>query len=156
MKGRTLGLGLCLVAGFALLTSAPAVRAEESAWDQARATELAQKLASLTGQLRLEVSRDYQQMGAMERRRFELAETLRLIRNGSRHLANQLVQGNGRDETRPTARRLGVWIRDARTTARGMVFTERMQPTIDQANEVIAELATLYGADPSDVAAPPK
>ncbi len=49
-----------------------------------------------------------------------LREDIRLVRNTSKHLANELGAGKGRDETRPTARRLGRFIRDTRVDAYGV------------------------------------
>ena len=72
----------------------------------------------------------------------------------TKRLATQLEQGKGREETRPTARRVGSFLRDTRADARGAVASATMLKKIEAANATIAELAVMYGVDPDDVALP--
>ncbi len=146
---------LCLTAVLAILIAAPAARAEEDGWDQERAAKLARKLTEQVSDMRRHLKRQAPgTVGIMLHRRFALEEDLRLLGHTTKRLATQLEQGKGREETRPTARRVGSFLRDIRTHARGAVASAAMLERIEAANTTIAELAVMYGADPDDVALP--
>ena len=125
---------------------------EEDPWQQEKAAKLARTLADQTNDIRLTIKKATPgSMGIMRRKRFALEEDIRLIRNTSKHLANQLEAGKGRDETLPSARRLGMFIRDARVDASGWVPPEWIETKIDVARNTLGELAALYGATLEDV-----
>jgi hypothetical protein len=124
---------LCLTAVLAILIAAPAALAEEDGWDQERAAKLARKLT--------------EQVSDMRRHLKAQAHT-------TKRLATKLEKGEGREETRPTARRVGSFLRDTRADAQGAVASATMLKKIEAANATIAELAVMYGADPADVTLP--
>ncbi len=146
---------LCLTAVLAILIGAPVALAEEDGWDQERAAKLARKLTGQVAEIRRHLrSQAPGTVGATNRSRFRIEEDLRLLGHTTRRLATRLEQGKGREETRPTARRVGSFLRDLRTHARGAVPSAAMLEKIEAANTTIAELAVMYGADPDDVALP--
>ena len=125
---------------------------EEDPWQQEKAAKLARKLAEQTSDLRLTMKRAAPgTMGIARQKKFALEEDLRLIRSTSKHLANQLKAGKGRDETLPTARRIGMFIRDARVDAYGWTPSEGLETKVDAARATLGELAALYGATLQDV-----
>ena len=81
----------------------------------------------------------------------------RLFGGHARHVGaaefaeRQLEAGKGRDETLPTARRIGMFIRDARVDAYGWTPSEGLETKVDAARATLGELATLYGATLEDV-----
>lgn len=146
---------LCLAAVLAILIGAPAALAEEDGWDQERAAKLARKLTEQVSDMRRHLkSQAPGTVGIMLHKRFALEEDLRLLGHTTKRLATKLEKGEGREETRPTARRVGSFLRDTRADARGAVASATMLKKIEAANATIAELATMYGADPADVALP--
>ncbi|MCH6563594.1 MAG: hypothetical protein IH800_14385 [Myxococcales bacterium] len=146
---------LCLTAVLAILIGAPAALAEEDGWDQERAAKLARTLTQQVSELRRHLkSQAPGSVGATQRQRFALEEDLRLLGHTTKRLARALEQGKGREETRPTARRVGSFLRDTRADAQGAVASAAMLEKIKAANTTIAELAVMYGADPADVALP--
>ncbi len=146
---------LCLTAVLAILIGAPVALAEEDGWDQERAAKLARTLTEQVSDIRRHLRRQAPgTVGATNRSRFRVEEDLRLLGHTTRHLATRLEQGKGREETRPTARRVGSFLRDIRTHARSAVPSAPMLEKIEAANITIAELAVMYGADPDDVALP--
>ncbi len=125
---------------------------EEDPWQQEKAAKLARKLADQTNDIRMTIKKATPgSMGIMRRKRFRLEEDIRLLRNTSKHLANQLEAGKGREETLPSARRLGMFIRDARVDAYGWVPPEWIETKIDVARNTLRELAGLYGATLEDI-----
>ncbi|MEE2703329.1 MAG: hypothetical protein VX614_04840 [Myxococcota bacterium] len=133
-------------------------------WDQARATQLAEQISKQVGLVRVTLKKAAPgTAGRTRKQQYRLEEDLRLIRNSSRHLAKQLESGKSRDETLPTARRVGMFVRDARVSAAGWTPPAWIKEKLDPARDSLAELAELYGVtlqevyrNTPSVAAPPK
>ncbi len=148
---------LCLTAILAILIGAPAAGAEEDGWDQERAAKLARTLTEQVSEIRRHLKRQAPgSVGVTQGRRFALEEDLRLLGHTTKHLATKLEQGTGREETRPTARRVGSFLRQTRADAQGAVASATMLEKIAATNSTIGELAVMYGADPADVSLPGK
>jgi len=146
---------LCLAAAWMVLAGTSTAMAEDIKWDQARAAKLARQLTNEIEEIRRQMSTQPEGAGGITRsRRFRLQDDLRMLRHSTQFLARKLEAGGDREETRPTARRVGSFLRDARANAAGAVATAPMREKIDAANVTIAALAALYGADPTDVALP--
>ncbi len=152
---------LSIAAAVTILSGASGAMAEEEAqeetkqedpWQQEEAVKLAKRLAEQAGDIRLTMRRASPgSLGTTRPREFRLEEDVRLIRNTARHLARQLEEGKGREETLPTARRVAMFIRDARVNASGWAPPEWIESKIDSARNTISELAALYGAELADV-----
>ncbi len=152
---RLLRVVLCLAAAWMVLVGTSTATAEDIDWDQERAAKLARQLANEIGEIRRQLSAQPEGASGITRsRRFRLQDDLRMLSHSTQHLARRLEAGGDREETRPTARRVGMFLRDARTNAAGAVASAPMREKIDAANVTIAALAALYGADPTDVALP--
>jgi hypothetical protein len=143
---------LGLTAALTLLGGVSGAVAEEDPWDQEEAVKLAKQLADQVGDIRVTMKKAAPgTVGITKQRQFRLEEDLRLMRNSTRHLARQLEAGKGREETLPTAQRVGMFIRDARVTASGWTPPKWIETKIDSARNTLSDLAALYGAELADV-----
>ncbi len=115
----TLAAGAALLAlgcaggtqGGALATGVPPPPDVQPAkWNQERVTAIAVELASAVDGLReaVRASPVGRTLGSgQENAMLRLTDRLRLLKNESRHLANELKAGSGREETRPVYERVG-------------------------------------------------
>jgi len=129
-----------------------AVAAEEDPWQQEQAAKLARQLADQVADLRLTMKQAIPgTVGTTRRNRFRLEEDIRMIRSAAKHLAVQLEAGKGREETLPTARNLGMYIRAARVDASGWVPPEWIETKLGAARGTLEELVPLYGVTLEEV-----
>ncbi len=121
-------------------------------WDQARATRLAEQLSKQVAEARASLKGAAPgTTGRTRKQQYRLEDDLRLIRSSSRHLAKQLAGGKSRDETLPTARRIGMFVRDARVSAAGWTPPAWIKEKLDPARKSLGELAELYGVSLQEV-----
>ena len=115
-------------------------------WEQGRVTQLAGEFASAVKGVRKAVSRagDPGIASMQARAHHEFEDTLRLIQNESRHLAAELAEGQGLEETLPVYRRLRVLIRDARDLSQKLYIGSPVQAEIDAARAKLEKLAAYY------------
>ena len=136
----------CGAWAFSLLLAPVAVSAELPKWDQARVTAIAVELSEAVAKAALEV--DKQKGGRVEigqeRAFYEFREDMRLARNSSRHLAKELQNGKGREETYPTFRRLKTLRNDAAENARRADMPESTLAVITAAGELMSRLRPYY------------
>jgi hypothetical protein len=76
-----------------------------------------------------------------------LKDRTRLARNETRHLARQLQEGKGRDETLPVYERLMTLVRDIREDARRMFIEEPTLDKIGAAGDLLRQIAPYYDAN---------
>ena len=115
-------------------------------WDQEKAaaasTELAASLDGLRDALRSEPPPG---IGSGARTRHELRDRLRLMENESKHLAAELMDGQGRDATYPVFRRINAIRRDAVEEAQRMFLQQPVRDKIESASGPLEKLAGYYG-----------
>ena len=131
--------------------------AESVAWDQARATELAQKLeAEVEGLARTARVEQLEMQNTKSSEAFLIVEDLRSLTRHSRRLARHLGEGATRDETAPLFRRMMITVRGLRTLRPTAPLLSNSVAEIDKARAVLIELAAFYGETVQPpVAAPP-
>ena len=119
---------------------------EPRAWDQAEVTALADQLFEAVKDLRESVRRanDPGIASGQARATHRLSDTLRLIRNESKHLASRLTEGAGRDETFPVFRRIGQLRLQAAEDARRIMLVQPVLDRIDVARSVLEKLEPYY------------
>jgi hypothetical protein len=134
-----------LVAGLAV-----AAAAELAAWDQKRVAALAKELADAVGKAAVEADKGKGSRVDVgkERAYYEMREDLRLAKNTARHLAKELEDGKGREETYPTYRRLKTIRNDAAENARRAVMPDETVGAITAAGALMLRLRPYYEEEP--------
>ncbi|MDJ0866640.1 MAG: hypothetical protein QNK03_11060 [Myxococcota bacterium] len=146
----------CLVLLVAAVHAAPAAAdshaAERPEWDQARVTELAKELAQTVRDIRSQVQRTVSgNLATMQaHNRHNVIDNLRLIRNETRHLANELEAGKGYEETLPIARRIDTLIDRAARQMRTIGLTEPVLTRIEKADQIIEQIRPFYMGFPAE------
>jgi hypothetical protein len=146
----TYGLRAAFVVGVA---AAPlAAHAELAKWDQTRVTAIANELSEAVAKAAIEVDK---QKGSRvdvgkERAFYEFREDMRLAKNTSRHLARELENGESREETYPTFKRLKTLRNDAAENARRADMPDSAIATITAAGELLVRLRPYYEEEPAD------
>ena len=144
---------LSMVVPLAAAVAQDASPPAELAWDQAKVSALAQQLAESVGKVQSSVSKlkTGSTVGSGQANAYlRLKDDLRVTRNMSRSLAKQLADGDGRDATASTYRRLMTLVRDVRENGRKMFLAK---PTLDEAahaGEILDQLAPYYAGAPAD------
>ena len=116
-------------------------------WNQERVTAIAVELAQQVDELReaVRASPVGKTIGSgQENAMLRLNDRLRLLKNESRHLANELKAGQGRDATLPVYERVGNLARDAREEARKMFLPEPIMAKIVGAGAAWSRLTPYY------------
>jgi hypothetical protein len=135
----------------ALLLLPIGAAAELPKWEQPRVTAIATELSEAVAKAALEV--DKQKGGRVEvgkeRAFYEFREDMRLAKNTSRHLARELQDGKGREETYPTFKRLKTLRNDAVENARRADMPESTLAAITAAGELMNRLRPYYEEEPS-------
>jgi hypothetical protein len=141
---------LGLVAALALAGVSTRAGAELPAWDQKRVTAIATELSDAVGKAALEVEKGKGSRVDIgkERAFYEFAEDMRLAKNTARHLAKELQDGKGREETYPTYRRLKTLRNDAAESARRAVTPDSTVDAITAAGELMNRLRPYYEEEP--------
>jgi hypothetical protein len=134
----------------ALALAPLAAAAELPRWDQPRVTAIAVELSEAVAKATLEV--DKQKGGRVdvskERAFYEFREDMRLARNTSRHLAKELQDGKGREETYPTFKRLKTLRNDAAENARRADMPDSTMAAITAAGGLLNRLRPYYEEEP--------
>jgi hypothetical protein len=148
LGARRAALGL--VGALVLSGVAARVGAELAKWDQKRVTAIATELSDAVAKAALEVEKGKGSRVDVgkERAFYEFAEDMRLAKNSSRHLAKQLQDGKGREETYPTYRRLKTIRNDAAESARRAVTPDSTIAAITTAGELMNRLRPYYEEEP--------
>jgi hypothetical protein len=127
-----------------------AAAAELPRWDQARVTAIAVELSESVAKAALEVEK--QKGGRVdvskERAFYEFREDMRLAKNTSRHLAKELQDGKGREETYPTFKRLKTLRNDAAENARRADMPDSTMAAITAAGGLLNRLRPYYEEEP--------
>jgi hypothetical protein len=135
----------------ALLLAPVFAAAELPKWDQTRVTAIATELSEAVAKAALEV--DKQKGGRVEvgkeRAFYEFREDMRLAKNSSRHLAKELQNGKGREETYPTFKRLKTLRNDAAENARRADMPESTLAAVTSAGELLNRLRPYYEEEPA-------
>jgi hypothetical protein len=134
------------------LACAPvAASAELPRWDQKRVTTIATELSEAVNKAAIEVDKQKGSRVDISRERafYEFREDLRLARNTARHLAKELEDGKGREETYPTFKRLKTLRNDAAENARRADMPEATLATITSAGELLNRLRPYYEEEPA-------
>jgi hypothetical protein len=129
-----------------LLSSAAAVRGQTPAWDQAKATELANQLAKTSSEL---YDTFYKQpvpsvASGQSKAYHKLKDQVRRIRTEARVLAKRLGKGEGRAETQGNFDFLMQVVRAAEDNARKVYSTTPVREKADAARAVLTQLAAYY------------
>jgi uncharacterized membrane protein YccC len=123
--------------------------AELATWDQARVTALAKQLADNTSAL---YDTFYNQptatLGSGQNRAFyRLQQKIRRIRLESRHLAAELKDGKGHDETLPSFEDIMELVRDAQVEAPKIFQSQQIQDKARACRETLEQIAPFYDAN---------
>ena len=148
MTPRARCLVLPILAATIVLASASAALAATTAWDQAKATELARHLATSSSEL---YDTFYKQpvpnaASGQARAYHKLKDQVRRIRTEARQLAKNLEKGEGRVETQGNFDFLMQVVRAAEDNARKVFSTAPVREKADVARGVLAQLAPYYEA----------
>jgi len=146
-RGGSLGalaLSLCL-AGFLAISAASA---DENEWDQARVTEVAERLASEVKAMRAAARKEPQAISAgtptKQRTAALFLETLKKLERATAKLARQLADQETRQQTRGIARRVDSLLRDAVSQGGNLNSTQWTQRFADPALALAGELRNFY------------
>ena len=140
-------IGLSLLAALATGVLPAPSRAERRAWDQARATKIAEELADAANGVYRSIQRlgTGASVGSGQATSFlRLKNQVGLARSTARQLAKRLQKGEDRGATQRVHDRLMVLVRDVQETARRM-FIEK--PTLDEiavAADLLRQLSPYY------------
>lgn len=146
-KARTSAL-LLPIAAFVL--SASLASAELAAWDQEKVTAIAAELVEATKDLRSSLRKQppptlgQPGMASFHRLRDELST----IETTAGRLHRSLVEGETRDETLPTYRRMIRSVRSAREDARRISIGEPVAGKIQTAADALRRLGPYYEEEP--------
>ena len=155
--------GICIRTAFgaavlllALAVAEPAQAIDATAWDQARATELAVELDKAVKDLsRTANSEKLDSMNTKSAQAFLMVEDLKSLSRYSKRLARHLGEGAGRDETARLFERMLSIVRGLRDQRGSSPVLANSSAEVDEAREVLEELAKFYGRTlPAPVAAP--
>ena len=132
----------------ATIVLASAALAATTAWDQAKATQLARQLATSSSEL---YDTFYKQpvpnaASGQARAYHKLKDQVRRIRTEARQLARNLEKGEGRVETQGNFDFLMQVVRAAEDNARKVFSTAPVREKADAARAVLAQLAPYYEA----------
>lgn len=120
-------------------------------WDQAAMTDLSAQLARAMREVRRAFRRDpvFADPQSLNRRAAQrMEETLRALEQSTRQLHNRVSSGEGFEETRPIARRIGMLLNDADVEGRRLMTGEWMHQRVRPAMALINEIAPYYGSGP--------
>ena len=155
--------GICIRAAFgvavlllALASAGPAHATDAASWDQARATELAVELDKAVKALsRTANSEKLDSMNTKSAQAFLMVEDLKSLSRYARRLARHLGEGASQADTARLFDRMLAIVRGLRDQRGSSPVLANSSAEIDEAREVLEELAQLYGKTlPPPVAAP--
>ncbi len=139
-----LALSFCL-AGY---LAGPAASADETSWDQAHVTDVAEQLASKVKAMRAAARKEPQAISAgtaaKQRTTALFLDTLKKLERATAKLARQLASQETRQQTEGTARRVDSLLRDAATQGANLNSTQWTSQFADPALVLAAELRSLY------------
>lgn len=143
---------LALLAALVLFSVPGAGAALATAWDQAAVTALAMQLADAAGDVRQSVRMAPSARPAGSRNRARALDDLRVVENSINHLARQLEQGKGAEDTYPTFQRIQTLRRDIAMRARQAALTEPTISKFETARGLLEQLAPYYAAEVEAIA----
>lgn len=133
------------VAGIALLAPASALAESKGGWNQGRVTAIAEALAEEMAGLHIEAGKVPPDISfSQQRAQYTLQEDIRLLKNTSRHLANQLKAGKSREETRPIFQRMEQLRASAEENARRTLIPEQLMDQILAVGGQLLQLQPYY------------
>jgi uncharacterized membrane protein YccC len=123
---------------------------DEVPWDQARATELATKLAAAVDELyRAARVEQLDADPSKSAENYTFLEDMKMLRRTSSSLARYLEKGSSKEQTSAIFDRLLSLVRQARESRRYADMLKGAQPQIDAARALADELARFYGTPPT-------
>lgn len=134
----------------ALLLGASVAGAQEPAgepvrWDQQRVTKMANELADAVHEAREAVRKSPLQHNIGQRTTYyELLETMRLVENTTRHLAQEIEAGKGAAETMATFERSNSLRQDAEETGRRAMIEESVIDALVNAGAIHNQMKPYY------------
>jgi hypothetical protein len=140
------------VFALALLLAAGA-RAESTAqpagkpvrWDQARMTRYAEQLAEAVAQAREEVRKSPMSQNIAQRQtQYDLKEDMRLLANTTAHLASELKQGEGPEETLATFERIASLRLQAEEHGRRALIEQSVLDALVRAGAIHNQMKPYY------------
>src|SRR5262249_30195773 len=148
MTQRSRRLWLPVLAATFVLTSASLARAQATAWDQAKVTDLAGQLSKATSEL---YDAFYKQpvpnVASGQARAYQkLKGQVRRIKTDARELSDNLGKGEGRVETQGNFDFLMQVVRAAEDNAKKTFNTTPVREKADAARAVLAQLGPYYEA----------
>jgi hypothetical protein len=138
----SLMLGLCLLP--CLVGDA---RAAVAAWDQDRTTEIASGLPDAAQALYEAIYDQPAPPGPGRANWHQLRDTVRRIRMEARHLADELMKGRDRDQTRGAWRQMMEWLRDVEEASRGVMLGDDVMTKLAAVEDLLRQLAPYYDPD---------
>ncbi len=135
-----------LVLGWTLgIAQLAAAQETEPGWNQGRVTAIAEALAEEVTKLNIAVTKVPPDISfSQQRAQYTLQEDIRLLKNSSRHLANQLKAGKTREETRPVYNRMQQIRSSAEENARRTLIPEQLMDQILAVGGQILQLQPYY------------
>ena len=132
--GLTLGLAQFAVA-----------QQSDGGWNQGRVTAIAEALSEEMAKLDVAAAKVPPDISfSQQRAQYNLQEDIRLLKNSSRHLANQLKAGKNREETRPVFKRMEQIRSSAEENARRTLIPEQLMDQILAVGGQLLQLQPYY------------
>jgi hypothetical protein len=146
MSSATASVRVALVLGWTLgLAQLAAAQQGDGGWNQGRVTAIAEALADEMGKLDLAAAKVPPDISySQQRAQYTLQEDIRLLKNSSRHLANQLKSGKSREETRPIVNRMQQIRASAEENARRTLIPEQLMDQILAVGGQLLQLQPYY------------
>jgi len=144
------GAGAAFVFALALLLAAGAraqakPQGEPVRWDQARMTKYAQQLAEAVHDAREQVRKSpLSQNIAQRQTQYDLKEDLRLLANTTAHLASELKQGKGPEETLATFERIASLRLQAEEHGRRALIEQSVLDALVRAGAIHNQMKPYY------------
>jgi len=137
----------------ASLLAAGAALSQGKEWDQKAVSALVDEFVATLGKIQVEV-KTTDNVRSNDAREFVI-EDLALLRKSARRLAQELRSGKDRVSSWPRAKRCERLIARTRANAQKAMLSPTNSQHVERANELIAQIAEFYGADPDATAPPP-
>lgn len=132
-----------------ILSFAPSASAQTQKWDQAVATEAADKLVGAISGLRdILMTSPQLTMPSTRRVMYEIMDNLRQMEFLTQSLSARLKKGEGMEETLPTYNKLQQMRRDTQVLAQKVDISAITRPKLDDAQMWLAKLEPYYPAQP--------
>lgn len=151
MRRKAISLVSCLLVVLIGTSVSGLAQAQPKAWDQEEVTRLAGQMDEEFQKMRVAVRKEPHIVAAgnptKQRTAKVYLEKLRILNRAAAKLSRQLSEGQGREATLPTARRLDALLRDVRQQAAKLHSTAWTDQYLDPALGLASQLRAFYGVD---------